>query len=118
MSRTPSRFSSSSRPLTHAKLLVVSGSHTLATLIDSGADDSFIDEELVTQLGIDRVLLPQPVPANALEGHLLGTVTHTTTPVHLLLSGNHLKTIQFHILPSPRIPIILRYSWLCRHNPT
>ncbi|KAF7655617.1 hypothetical protein LDENG_00053640, partial [Lucifuga dentata] len=76
-----------------------------------------MDEELVQQLGIDQKPLPRPVPANALDGHLLGTVTHLTMPVHLLLSGNHKETIQFHILQSPRLPLILGYSWLRRHNP-
>lgn len=90
---------------------------TLATFIDSGADVSFIDEELATQLGIDWVPLPQPLPANALDGHLLGTVTHQTTPVHMLLSSNHHETIQFHILESPQLSLILGHSWLHRHSP-
>ncbi|KAI3361597.1 hypothetical protein L3Q82_013737 [Scortum barcoo] len=35
----------------------------------------------------------------------------------MLLSGNHHETIQFHILHSPRLPLILGYPWLRRHNP-
>ncbi|KAF7653478.1 hypothetical protein LDENG_00082230 [Lucifuga dentata] len=76
-----------------------------------------MDEELVQQLEIGQEPLPHPVPANALDGHLLGTVTHLTSPVHLLLSGNHHETLQFHILQSPRLPLILGYSWLLRPNP-
>ena len=105
------------RPLCHTRLLLAGGSQTLATFIDSGADVSLIDDELARQLGIDRVPLPQPVPASALDGHLLGTVTHQTRPVQMLLSGNHHETISFHILRSPRIPLILGYPWLRRHNP-
>ncbi|TKS65266.1 Retrotransposon-like protein 1 [Collichthys lucidus] len=93
------------------------GSHSLAVFIDSGANVSIINEELAQQLEIERVPLPQPVPANALDGHLLGTVTHQTVPVQMLLSGNHHETIMFHILDSLRIPLILEYPWLRRHNP-
>ncbi|KAI3358252.1 hypothetical protein L3Q82_003250 [Scortum barcoo] len=105
------------RPLCHAKLLLHSGSHTLATFIDSGADVSLIDEELALQLGITRIPLSKAISASALDGHLLGTVTHQTEPIHMLLSGNHHETIQFHILHSPRLPLILGYPWLRRHNP-
>ena len=105
------------RPLCHARLLLAGKSQALAVFIDSGSDVSIIDEELALQLGIQQVQLPQPVPANALDGHLLGTVTHQTTPVHMLMSGNHHETIQFHVLRSPKIPLILGYPWLRRHNP-
>jgi len=105
------------RPLCHARLLLTGNSQALAVFIDSGSDVSIIDEELALQLGIQRVRLPQPVPANALDGHLLGTVTHQTTPVHMIMSGNHHETIQFHVLRSPQIPLILGYPWLRRHNP-
>ncbi|KAF7648310.1 hypothetical protein LDENG_00158670, partial [Lucifuga dentata] len=117
MSRTPTTPSPGPRPICHAKLLLPDGAHTIAIFIDSGADVSFIDEELVLQLGIGREPLPRPVPANALDGHRLGTVTHLTSPVQLLLSGNHHETLQFHILQSPQLPLILGYSWLRRHNP-
>ncbi len=46
----------------------------------------------------------------------MGTVTQTVS-VHLLMSGNHHETLQFHILKSPHIPLILGYPWLCHHNP-
>ncbi|KAK5933649.1 hypothetical protein CgunFtcFv8_014112 [Champsocephalus gunnari] len=111
VSQTPG-FVPAQRPLSHARLLLPDGSQALAVFIDSGSD-----EKLMLQLGIDRVLWSRPVPANALDGHLLGTVTHQTVPVHMLLSGNHHETIQFHVLRSPHIPLILGYPWLRRHNP-
>lgn len=42
--------------------------------------------------------------------HVLGTVIHQTSPVHLLLSGNDYETIQFHNLSSCQ-PLILGYLW-------
>ena len=86
-------------------------------LIDPGVDVSLNDEDLTVQLGIDQVPLPRPVPAKVLDGHLLGTVTHQTMPIHMLLSSSHHETIQFHILKSPYLPLILGYPWLRCHNP-
>ena len=113
-----SNLSPDSRPLCQARLLLSEGSHTLAVFIDSGSDINIIDEELARQLNIQWLPLPHPSPACALDGHLVGTLTHQTTPLRLLLSGNHHETIQFHILKSPRLPFILGFPWLRRHNPT
>ena len=113
-----SNLSPNLRPLCQACLLLSEGSHTLAVFIDSGSDINIIDEELTRQLNIQRVPLPHPSLACALDGHLVGTVTHQTTPLRLLLFGNHYETIQFHILKSPRLPFILGFPWLRRHNPT
>lgn len=105
------------RPLFQARLLLPDGSHTLATLIDSGADACIISEELAQQLGLGQIPLPHPVPVRGLDGHRLGTITHQTTQVPMLLSGNHHETIQFHILDQPDLPLILGFPWLRRHNP-
>jgi len=117
VSQTPTRSSLSQRPRFQARLVLPGETHTLATFIDSGADVCLMDKELARQLGLGQIPLPRPVLASALDGHVLGTITHQTTPIHMLLSGNHYETIQFHILPSPQIPLILGYPWLRRHNP-
>lgn len=96
-----------SRPLFHTKILLSEGPQTLATFIDSGANGSFMDINLATQMGLSQEPLPRPVPAKALYGHLLGTVPHQTSPVTLLVSGSHQETISFHLLHSLHIPVIL-----------
>lgn len=106
--RAGSTGESFQRPLCHAKLLLPSGSHTLATSIDSGADVKLFDENLAHQLGIKRIPLSKALSASALDGNLLGTITHLIEPMHWLLSGNHHKTIQFHILHYPHLPL----SWV------
>ncbi|TWW75360.1 hypothetical protein D4764_13G0000220 [Takifugu flavidus] len=105
------------RPVFLAKLLLADDSHTLATFIDSGSDGNIMDKGLAMQLGLERIPLNPPIPARALDGHLLGTVAHQTAPVHMLISGNHHETIQFHLLPSSNIPLILGFPWLRKHNP-
>eukprot|EP00064_Thunnus_orientalis_P022023 superscaffoldBa00007079_g22202 len=84
-------------------------------LVDSGADDNFLDSNLVAQADIAVEQLPTPLEVNALDGRLLTHITHRTK-LHLLLSGNHHEMIQFHIIPSSQTPIILQL-WLKRHNP-
>lgn len=91
--------------------------HTLAALVDSGAEANIMDVELARQLGLGCQHLSPPVPVRALDGHQLGTVTHTTSSVTMELSGNHQESISFHLLNSPAQPIILGYPWLIRHNP-
>lgn len=63
------------------------------------------------QLEVKSVSLSHPRPTSALDGPLVSTVTHRTTSVHMLMSGNHLETIQFHILKSPKLLLILGYPW-------
>lgn len=68
-------------PLVHVKIILPCGFHTLATIIDSKADGRIMDEELARRLGIANCLeslipLSYPVSANALDGHLLGSVSH------------------------------------------
>lgn len=99
------------RPSFHVLLRLAGEPHTLGTFIDSGADISLIDEDLARQLEVGVVPLSHPVLASALDGHLVGTVTHHTTPIHMIMSGNHLETIQVHIIKSPNLPLILGYPW-------
>jgi hypothetical protein len=53
----------------------------------------------------------------ALVWRSIGQVTHNTTPIHLRVSGNHSEAIQFLLIMSPQIPMVLGFSWLQRHNP-
>jgi len=60
---------SSSRPLLDAALLWRTQSHVFSALIDSGADESFIDEEVARKMGIEMEPLDSPLLAKALNGH-------------------------------------------------
>lgn len=74
------------RPLFHIQLSLTGGLFTIVAFLDSGVDANLMDESLVEQLELGLVALPHPVPATALDRHLLGTVTHQTQPVQM---GNH-----------------------------
>uniref|UniRef100_A0A3B3HIF1 Gypsy retrotransposon integrase-like protein 1 n=1 Tax=Oryzias latipes TaxID=8090 RepID=A0A3B3HIF1_ORYLA len=91
--------------------------HCSKALIDSGAEQSLIDHDLVNKLCLPTEPLDTPIEASGLGGQHLSRITHRTKPVQLLSSGNHRETIQFFITQSTHTPIVLGFSWLKRHNP-
>ena len=116
-----SKAVSSSTPQTRkpleATLLLNQQSLSLPALVDSGADESFLDAQLVASAGISTQPLTAPLNARGLNGKLLARVTHVTEPLHLVLSGNHHEMIQFHVMSSPHTPLVLGQPWLKLHNP-
>lgn len=54
-----------------ASILGAKSSTPLLTLVDSGADDSFIDSSRVTEAGLPVEQLSQPKDVNTLDGRLL-----------------------------------------------
>lgn len=86
-------------------------------LIDSGADDSFIDETLARQAGLPLVRLAEPRVVQDLDGRTLARASFRTDTLSLLVSGNHHEQIQFFLIPSSACPVILGSPWLATHNP-
>ncbi|KAI2649094.1 Transposon Tf2-9 polyprotein [Labeo rohita] len=68
-----------------------------AALVDSGADDSFLDAKFASQAGILTVPLDSPISVNALDGKFLAQITHRTVPLLLVLSGNHQKVVNWSL---------------------
>lgn len=95
-------------------------SHSASAFIDSGAAGDFIDGAWARQHGIPLWDLEQPPPITALDGQALGTgsVNLISAPVRLQTVLNHHEVVQFHVISSPDLPIILGYPWLARHNPS
>ena len=85
--------------------------------LSGSSDESFLDATLASELNIATQPLSIPMDVRVLDGRSTGWVTHNTTPINLRVSGNHSKTIQFLLIKSPQIPVVLGFSWLQRHNP-
>ena len=68
-------------------------SKSLRVLVDSGADESFMDATLVSELSIPTQLLSVLMDARALDVRSIGIVTHSTVPIGLQVSGNHSELI-------------------------
>lgn len=117
VSETSSSTPSHSRMQLQATLCVNKVELPLLALVDSGADDCFLDKELAMRSGIPVETLEAPLTANAIDGRLLAQVTQRTKPVALVVSGNHREEIQFHLISAPHSPLVLGSTWLKRHNP-
>jgi predicted aspartyl protease len=86
-------------------------SKSLRVLIDSGADESFMDANLASELDIPTQPLSIPMYVRTLDGCSIDWVTHNTNPINLRVSGIHSETIQFLLIKSPQVPVVSRFSW-------
>lgn len=75
-------------------------------LVESGADDSFVDSALV-----------EDVQIHFETRQLLASVTHHTQPLNLVISSNHCERVQLFVIPSPTSPVVLCLPGLKLHNP-
>ena len=66
------------KPTLDGEFLLPSGSHSIAILVDSGAEESIMDQALALRLGLRPENLSLPISASALDGHVLGRVTLPT----------------------------------------
>lgn len=62
-------------------------------LVDSGVDDSFINESLAKQASIPTEMFPQPKTIMDLDSQPITRVTHRTVPLTLIISSNHREQI-------------------------
>lgn len=90
-----------SRPLTPVHLGSSDLLLTCRALIDSGLDTDFIDLDLTHKLHLQLVPLPQPVRVRAVDNHLLHLITHTISPVHMVINDHHFMSFN-HLTPDPR----------------
>lgn len=87
---------------------------SLPLLIDSGADNNFLDSSFAIDHDIPTVLLPTTVTLYLADGssHL---ITHQTQPAALFI-GDHYTTVSF-LLTKLTHTAILGYPWLAACNP-
>ncbi len=109
--------SSLAATLLTVKLQWSSVTHDCQALIDSGAEGNFLDSDLADRLTLPVIALSQPIAVHALNGLSLSSITHSTGPLRLVTSGNHIETIQFLLTDTPVTPVVLGHPWLVLHNP-
>ena len=88
-----------------------------SALLDSGAEESFLNTETAAHWGVPLVEVSKPLVANSLNGQNIGRTTRTTIPLKLQISGNHQEMISFLIIDTPHSPIILGHPWMAKHRP-
>ncbi len=90
---------------------------SVTVLVDSGADDNFVDREFIQSVKFPLSKIEIPRPVKAFDDTPLETVTHQTTSLALTLSGNHQERLTFLVVSSPSSPVVLGLPWLKAHNP-
>lgn len=98
------------------KLMIGTITHTLSALIDSGAEQNFIDASLAAKIHVPTEALLKPLRVSALSGQRLPDITHVTGPLTLVFSGNHSERSHFFVFKAPLTPLVLGYPWLQLHN--
>lgn len=117
MGATPHVDSPISRTMLKVSIQHKDSFHSCSALVDSGAEGNFLDASVAARWGIPTIPLPSPISVRSLNGLLISSITHSTTPVSLTVSGNHCEVIELYLLDSPGAPVVLGHPWLVQHNP-
>ena len=64
-------------------------SRKTSALLDSGAEESFMDATVAAKWGVPLVEVSKPLVASSLNGQRLGRITQATRPLKMRISGNH-----------------------------
>ena len=91
---------------------------TINAIIDSGATEDFIDQEVCNKQGIKKIRTKNPREIYLADGKpsAMGQVTHITKVPMDISSHKELATFQVADLQNHQV--ILRMPWLRRDNPT
>lgn len=84
--------------------------------IYSGADSNFTDEEFVREHRMRIHALKSPLQEKAIDNHLISVSKFITEPIKIQID-NLYETLSFHVIKSPRYPVILGHPWLMALNP-
>ena len=90
---------------------------SITALVDSGVTGEFIDRQYAKSCQFNLLKLTQPIPVYNVDGSLneAGSITEAVTL--LLRYKNHSERTTFCITNLGKQKLLLRHSWLCKHNP-
>jgi hypothetical protein len=97
---------------------VTIGPHSISALalIDSGADRSFISNDLATSIALPPQILATPLSVSLATSATSVTVS-SYLPAVLISIDNHQNISDLIIAPNLSFPLILGFDWLQSHNP-
>lgn len=95
----------------------LSSSVNLQVLVDSGADDNFINSDFVYSTKFPAVRMDSPKRVSANDGSPLESITQQIVTLSLTISSNHHEHLRFLVIPSPSSPMVFGLPWLKLHNP-
>uniref|UniRef100_A0A8C5MK16 Retrotransposon gag domain-containing protein n=1 Tax=Leptobrachium leishanense TaxID=445787 RepID=A0A8C5MK16_9ANUR len=88
-------------------------------LLDSGADDNFMDTTFALEKGIPCVEKNPPIAIRAIDGRPLSNpyISKETSPISMSVGVLHKETVVCQLLSASSCPVVLGYPWLQKHNP-
>ena len=89
----------------------------IEALIDCGATDSFIDQELVEEKQIPVKQLFRPIPIYQSDGEQTSAGEVTGYVEVSMRIRDHQESIKFYVTKLGKRDIFLGYTWLRKHNP-
>ena len=89
----------------------------IEALIDYGATDSFVDQDLVRENEILVKQLYEPIPVYQSDGEETSAGEVTGYVEVTMRIRNHKEHIKFFVTKLGKRDIFLRYTWLQKHNP-
>ncbi len=117
--RIPTDTTSHPRHLVvRATLIIDSRRIPVRALVDSGASDNFIDDELAHRLQLPLTKLDQPSGIENVDGqpNLAGPIQYQVQSATFQLQ-DHLEQMNLYLTRLKRHDIVLGLSWLWKHNP-
>ncbi|KAF7216968.1 roquin-2-like, partial [Nothobranchius furzeri] len=90
----------------------------LNALLDTGAADNFVDQELANQLRLPTTELEHTTSVTSVDGRPRQPypIRRQTQLLRMSVEENH-ETIRFLVISAPSSPLILGHSWFRQHNP-
>ena len=93
------------------------GNKKTSALLDSGAQESFLDAGATAHWGIPLLEVSRPLVANYLDSQRLGCITKAAIPLCPLVCGKHQETISLLIIDTHHSPVVVGHPWMVKHNP-
>ena len=87
------------------------------TLLDCGATGLFMDMKWTKGNFISMTELEHPILVYNVDGshNSVGSITHEATLI--MIHKGHRKKVTFEICDLGKVNLIIRYTWLKKHNP-
>lgn len=100
---------------------IVQGSnskHNCAALIDSGAQKTFIDENLAKELGLKMMTLRNPFNINLANGATGRKPITQAIKTKIQVGDRHVEDLFAYVTSVPQHKFILGLDWMKKHQPT
>ena len=95
--------------------VILNKANQIRALLDSGAMNNFIHQDIVKKLGLKMMNRKEPQLVKDIQGGSLGWTNKVCKAT--IEIGRHQEEMVFSIIPLGKHDLVIRLSWLQKHNP-